>query len=232
MTDFIEGNLLFEFDERWTPVLHWDRHDAYHKGIRRCEAGKAVDFIGVFDNKLPFLIEVKDFRIFERNRDKIPLPMEFERKVRDTVAALAGTHCHGRHGDCVQIFKTLMDTREPQLVLWHETTDTHSPTHKSNNGVLLDKIKAQLGWIRSAPHVTSRIYGGDIPGLKVTDLGPQRQHRLNELLTTIEARIEGRQFRRDERAIWKIQDTREIGRLDTYFTRIQTAKSLWQLLEG
>src|SRR5215213_1393684 len=126
MTELIEGNLLFDFDERWTLLSHWDRHDAYHRGIRRCEAGKAVDFIGVLDGKLPFLIEVKDFRIFERNPTKIPLAKEFERKVRDTVAALAGAHCHDRAGDCVQIFQALMKTREPRLVLWHETAQTYS----------------------------------------------------------------------------------------------------------
>lgn len=235
MTELIEGNLLFEFDERWTHLSHWDRHDAYRRGICRCEAGKAVDFIGILDNKLPFLIEVKDFRIFERNPDKIPLAREFERKVRDTIAALAGTHCHRQPEDCTQIFQALMKTREPHLVLWHEAADTYFPTHRSGNGVLLRDIKSQLQWIRSAPHVTSRAIGGnEIPGLKVTDLGPQRQRRLNELLEAIEDRIERDNLIRDQKAIWKILDTRETGKLDTYLTRVRAAKTkdLWKVLKN
>ncbi len=231
MTDFIEGNLLFRFNERWSHLSHWDRHDAYHHGMRRCESGKAVDFIGVLDQKVPYLIEVKDFRIHERSAAKIPLPREFERKVRDTIAALAGTHCHGRPPDCADIFQTLIKTRKPHLVLWRETTDNFSRAHLADSTFLLAEIQRQLQWIHSVPYVTSRmIDGGEIPGLKVSDLGPERLAHLNKLLEAIEGGICRGQFSRDEKAIWKIQDTLEIITLDRILSRVPTARSIRQLL--
>ena len=231
MTDFIEGNLLFRFDERWSCLSHWDRHDAYYRGIRRCESGKAVDFIGVLDRKVPYLIEVKDFRIHERSAAKLSLPCEFERKIRDTIAALAGTHCHGKPPDCADVFQTLIKTRKPHLVLWRETADIFSRTHLSENSILLAEVKRQLQWINSVPYVTSRmIRDGDLPGLKVSDLGPERLAHLNELLQAIEDGICRGQFRRDEKAIWKIKDTLEIVTLDRIFSRVSTARSIRQML--
>lgn len=231
MTEFIEGNLLFKFNDRWSHLSHWDRHDAYQHGIRRCESGKAVDFIGVLDQKIPYLIEVKDFRIHERSYTKIPLAREFERKVRDTIAALVGTHCRGKPADCTEIFQTLIKTRAPHLVLWRETTDVFAKAHLSANAVLLEEIRREFQWIRSVPHVTSRMTGeGEVPGLKVSDLGPERLIHYNNLRDAIEDGICTGQFRRDEKAIWEVLNTREIVELDRILKRVPSARSIRQLL--
>ncbi len=229
MKDLIEGNLLFEFGNRWSEVSHWDRHDAFLHGMHYSRAGKAVDFIGILDGKVPFLIEVKDFRICPRNPAKPPLSEEFECKVRDTVAALAGAHCHDRNPDCIQVFKTLFDQRKARVVLWHEPhrAPTSSRHAQADAGILVTEINGHLRWIRAATSVTylADDYPSALPDVKVSDLGPARQDRLR----TLYANLEARNLTLEGKARWRIEDTRDLRKLDTYINRSQTVNSIWQL---
>jgi len=231
--EFIEGNLLFEFSERWSELSHWDRHDAYLHGMHYSRAGKAVDFIGILDGKVPFFIEVKDFRISPRNRAKPPLAEEFECKVRDTVAALTGAHCKDRDPDCAKIFKTLLTTRKPNVVLWHEPhrAPNSQKSAQADAGILVAEIRGHLRWIPTAPSVTylADNYNISLPGVRVSDLGPVRRDRLRALYQSIEDRSPVLTL--EEKARWQIESTRDIQTLETYIARCQTASSIWQLFK-
>jgi hypothetical protein len=70
MTRIEEGYLAFEFGERWR-VLKLDEHQYYRKHIGKIDETKAVDFVGIFDDKKLYFIEVKDFRGYRiENKDR------------------------------------------------------------------------------------------------------------------------------------------------------------------
>ena len=118
---FVEGNLLFEFGALWTKVFRWDRHPAYLDGMGRSHEGKAVDFIGILEDRLPYFIEVKDYRGHTRVDSKGPLEHEFELKFRGTAAALLGAHCREKKDEeCIRVFEALIKSQKPWLVLWLE----------------------------------------------------------------------------------------------------------------
>ena len=61
MPRFEEGVLAFEFGERWK-IFKLDEHSDYRERIGKIEGTKAVDFLGILDERELYLIEIKDFR--------------------------------------------------------------------------------------------------------------------------------------------------------------------------
>lgn len=90
MTTITEGQLTFEFDKSLS-VLKYDESSYYQNQFQnKCHTGnKAVDII-VCDKKELWLIEIKDFRMDDRNPDKMPFANELSKKVRDSLAGIFG----------------------------------------------------------------------------------------------------------------------------------------------
>lgn len=90
MTTITEGQLTFEFDDGLL-VSKYDESSYYQNQFQnKCHtANKAVDII-VCHKKDLWLIEVKDFRVGDRNPDKLPLEQELSQKVRDSLAGIFG----------------------------------------------------------------------------------------------------------------------------------------------
>lgn len=90
MKTITEGQLAFEFDDGLL-VSKYDESSYYQNQFQnKCHtANKAVDII-VCDKKDLWLIEIKDFRIGNRNPDKLPLEQELSQKVRDSLAGIFG----------------------------------------------------------------------------------------------------------------------------------------------
>jgi hypothetical protein len=61
MTRIKEGYLVFEFGDKWR-VLKFDEHPDYENISGIVNGTKGVDFIGIFNEKTLYFIEVKDFR--------------------------------------------------------------------------------------------------------------------------------------------------------------------------
>jgi hypothetical protein len=171
---FVEGNLLFEFGERWTTLFRWDRHPDYLGGMGKTHGGKGVDFVGILDERVPYLIEVKDFRYHMRDPEKISPQHEFELKIRATVAALVGVRWQEPPRECVVAFEALRASRRPRLVLWQEDA---RPGHGggpqaarlggSSAAVLTDQIKKNMTWLDADTIVTSSAddeYHKAVPG--------------------------------------------------------------------
>lgn len=95
MTRFKEGFLDFVFGERWQ-ILKLDEHKDYRLRIGKLESTKAVDFIGILDQKELYLIEVKDLRGDRiANKDRLlkgQLAIEIAQKVKDSVACIVGAY--------------------------------------------------------------------------------------------------------------------------------------------
>lgn len=91
MTRIEEGYLLFEFGDKWR-VFKFDEHPDYKKISDIVNGTKGVDFVGIFNEKTLYFIEVKDFRGDRiKNKDRISkgeLLIEVAQKVRDSIACI------------------------------------------------------------------------------------------------------------------------------------------------
>jgi hypothetical protein len=222
-TRFVEGNLLFEFGDRWTSLFRWDRHPEFTRGMAKTHGGKAVDFIGIYQAR-PFFIEVKDFREHARAPDKEPLEYEFELKVRATVAALFGLRW-GDSGNCLKAFEALRASHMPSLVLWHEEAQParrKGPAAESDSraaaAMLTDKIKKNMNWIEARTIVTSSSdhnYRLAVPDVEVTSLPSGRKKKAEEVVETLEAR--GKSVPNEVR--WQIEDCLDLADLDRLIER-------------
>lgn len=236
---FVEGNLLFEFDgARWTTLLRWDRHPDYLNRINGTYRGKAVDFVGILDDKVPFLIEVKDFREHARDPEKTLSPQqEFELKIRTTVAGLFGLRRQRPPGESVVVFKALHDYWKPRLVLWQEDAPPRPRDVSravrlagSSAGVLRDQIKKQLRWLEADTFVTSSVEGDYptvVPGLVVKKLPPERKQKAEELVEI----LQGLNKTISQELRWKIDDCETEAELDDLIARAPTVRDPWNLFK-
>jgi hypothetical protein len=177
---FVEGELLFEFDELWEPITSWDKHPAYQNGIREMDKGRAVDFIGVYDDKFIYLIEVKDYRLHKRKKVESPLT-EFELKVRNTVAGLVGSGRREHYSsECLPYIEALLKPQKFKLILifWIEQPRfsgmpdaTRRKRLAAGAGIAMRQAKTRVKWLDArAFNVSQDDYKPWVPGLTIKNL--------------------------------------------------------------
>lgn len=230
---FVEGNLLFKFDDdRWKPLFRWDKHAEYRNGMKDATwRGKAVDFVGVLDRKVPFLIEVKDFRDHARNEDKMSIEHEFELKVRSTVAALFGLHRRKPRSECAEAFEALRSKEQVRLVLWQEGALERPRHHRSTPsggdfaGTLSDRLKRTMRWLDADTIVMSSSSNYRRFGLEVDNLPPSRKQKAEEVVAILK-----------ERALEvppdigdRIEGIEREDELDALIERARTVRVAWKL---
>lgn len=92
---FEESDLVFEFGSHWQ-VFQFDKHHDYQNMKDVLEQTKGIDFLGIYDNRELYLIEVKNFRGYRiENRDRLlrgELAIEVAQKVRDSLACIIGAY--------------------------------------------------------------------------------------------------------------------------------------------
>jgi penicillin-binding protein-related factor A (putative recombinase) len=64
MKEFIESSIRFEFDERNWDICQYDASSSDFRNKVHLSETKAVDFIGVYNNKTLILFEIKSFKGF------------------------------------------------------------------------------------------------------------------------------------------------------------------------
>lgn len=235
---FVEGELLFEFDEKlWNPLESWDKHAAYRTGIREINKGKAVDFIGVYDNRMIYLIEVKDYRHHKRKK-KISLWDEFELKVRNTVAGLVGSARREEHaGVCAPFLTSLLSSHELKLVYWVELPPLSNalPAIKKRRlaaaGFAERQTTKLMKWINARAFSVSQEdeYERLVPGLKVQNLPRKRK----ELAGAIEQRLRSRGILvRGEDAPRRISNEHDLEMLEAWLERAATVSTVEELFIG
>lgn len=62
MSDFQESGISFKFSSPQWAVVKYDEHLAHKKVSNALQPTKAVDFLGIHDNRQLFLVEVKNYR--------------------------------------------------------------------------------------------------------------------------------------------------------------------------
>jgi hypothetical protein len=166
-----EDNLLFKFnDEFWSCVLKYDDKDdkgrpmlAEYLNVYKATFGcKAVDFIGILEQKNLVLIEIKDFRNNETtNKVRVisgELSTEIATKVRDTIAAIVGANrtSETRESDCFKQYFSLLASlkKEIYVVLWCE--GEFSKQFKAANYNQIKDLKEKLSWLTKRVYVSNR----------------------------------------------------------------------------
>jgi hypothetical protein len=178
----VEGDLCFDFDQKWTCVVAWDGHPAFREGMAKVDGGRSVDFIGVHESMGIYFIEVKDYRLHRGgHRTKKEEPwVEFERKVRSTVASLMGAYRARRYEDaCNPIMRALVDHQQLRLVFWLEEPahsrileTTAEKRRRAGASFYVQKFKSYFKWLnaRVIPTSSTEDYEKVLPGMRVISL--------------------------------------------------------------
>jgi hypothetical protein len=173
-TTLDEGFQRFTFDERWV-VFKYDSAETGYFAIKDAvEATKACDFLGVFEETVAYLMEVKDFRGYRvQNRKRLgkgELAMEVAQKVRDTLAGIV-SGC--RRGDDGYNWRDLVEyltspNRELVIVLCLEDDAVRD---KAKLGVQAELIRQKLSWLRPKVRVVSQgVNPHKLAGVEVRNL--------------------------------------------------------------
>ena len=234
---FIEGELLFEFDEKqWGPLVPWDKHPAYRRGIQAAGRAKGVDFVGVYRGAVIFFIEVKNHQRFKRKKTVSPW-VEFEHKVRDTIAGLVGSSRHDQYGDvCAPFVGALLSRRELRLVYWVELPRLPKNFAATKNrrlalaGFASRKTGSAVKWLGASSFIVSQEdeYKDRVPGLRVTNLPRKRR----ELSNSIVSRLQGRGIIIDGTARHHISQHLDLEDLTAWLERAATVSTVEEMFGG
>jgi hypothetical protein len=193
MTRFEEGDLVFEFGEKWQ-VFKLDEHRDYRERIAKIDETKAVDFVGIFNNEILYFIEVKDFRGHRvENRDrlfkaKLPscqlvngecqfdkgslwLPIELAQKVRDSIACIIGNSNTSSESEFWLPYAKLICNQKIKVILWLEQDLPNNPIerNKVELSIRLKRFKQKLSWLTYNVLICNSNKQG-LPDVKVSNL--------------------------------------------------------------
>ncbi|HAI70223.1 MAG TPA: hypothetical protein DCM38_12410 [Gammaproteobacteria bacterium] len=195
MTRIVEGYLVFEFGEKWR-VFKLDEHRDYREHIGKIDETKAVDFVGIFDNKILYFIEIKDFRghrienkerLLKGNlptcqlvngecqfdKGRLSLPIELAQKVRDSIACIIGScRTSSEPEEWLPYAKWLChQDREIKVILWleHDLPDYPLLRKKVMASISTKIFKQKLRWLTAKVLVCSSDNQG-LPDVKVRNL--------------------------------------------------------------
>lgn len=154
MSRFEAGYLAFEFGNRWH-VLKLDEHPVYRERIEKAEGTKAVDFLGILENRELYFIEVKDFRQFRiENKERLSsgeLAIELAQKVRDSLACIIGAYRISSEIEQWQPYTALLWDRSKvvKVVLWleHDLPPYLPARRKALASVRTNVFKQKLTWL-------------------------------------------------------------------------------------
>ena len=96
MSNFQESGINFKFQSPKWNVVKYDEHLAHKKVSNALQPTKAVDFLGIHDNRQLFLVEVKNYRGHTHDAETQEvlqakgeeLMRRIAVKVRDTIATV------------------------------------------------------------------------------------------------------------------------------------------------
>ncbi len=84
-------------------LSNWMDHSFYRDRLEKIDGTKAVDILGILENKELYFIEIKDFRKYRiENRNRLlkgELFIEVAQKIRDSIACIVCAHRMGNDTD-------------------------------------------------------------------------------------------------------------------------------------
>jgi len=149
-----ESRLNFEFnDSRWSDLVKFDEHTDYKNVKDNVSETKAVDFIGVLNQKSIFYFEIKNFKDYRiENKERLnssaeELTTEIAQKVRDSIACILGGFRNSTN-DKALWNKILEFTANKNIfiILWLEQ-DSNLNNNKTKISDYQLKLKSKLKWL-------------------------------------------------------------------------------------
>lgn len=125
MPTIVEGKLQFSFPNGWRATKYDDWTHYRNQGIKLCGGAKAVDILLLDPSSCSWLLEVKDYRQFQRTKT-VDLGDEIAGKVRDTLAVVAGAQHHASDPAERDFSRRFIQSRRIRVVLHLEQPSTHS----------------------------------------------------------------------------------------------------------
>jgi hypothetical protein len=178
-----EGNLRFEFSARWQ-VVKLDQHVQYRQGIEKLDGTKAVDFVGLFDQRDLYFIEVKDFRGHRiENKQRLrsgELAIEMGQKVRDSLACLVAGCRATTNENLWQPLAQRVVRKDTliRVVLWLEQdlpAQQLQRSQKAQDVIFLKQVKAKVGWLTNRVAVVAlNTITNQLPDVQIYNLPTQK----------------------------------------------------------
>jgi hypothetical protein len=158
---FEESGIRFDFDDTfWSWLCKYDEETDYKK--IKIEYTKAVDFIGILNQRSLVLIEVKNFKGHriankprtENGEDSVEL--EVAQKFRDTFSGIiGGVRSSTHHTERWKNYLSRLANRQCEVhtVLWFEEDKPILPSSvqakriKAKGGTYTDILKTKMNWL-------------------------------------------------------------------------------------
>lgn len=232
---FDERSLRFEFDDRWQMILKWDDHVAYRDGVHRVRGSKAMDFVGLFDQRVIYLIEARDYRRHSREKEEDPLD-ELAQKIRDTIAGLVGSGRRPEHAEQFEpLLKALFNGNKIVVVLWNEqppysrTTEVLRQRDAAGAGFLTERAKVYVKWLRARVIIASQAEQDReiVPGLTVTN----RARKPRELAAAVLKSLDERKIRIDPASRARIATHTDVKLLEAWYERAAMVSTIEELFD-
>lgn len=192
-----------------------------------------VDIVGLYDNRMLFLIEVKDYRFYKRKKPVDPR-IEFESKVRNTIAGLVGACRRREYKDACEPFaRALLDLPDVKLVCWWEERaaggdDTVADKRaRAGASISMKLAKTYVKWMDVRVMVTRRLddYESVVPGLKVPSLDRRRRRHAEDVIE----KLEKRGFKVQDEDRQRILDCLEVETLTSWLERANLVNTVPEL---
>ena len=162
MKQYIESRITFEFDETNWNICQYDVTDGdYRKSVHLSET-KAVDFVGIYNEKSIVFFEIKSFQGYGREKDVKErldnsmenLSIEIAQKVRDTVAVIAGLSRTVPQNPFWKESEKIISDKNKQIIIiaWIEEdiarlSAIEKKRRKTNASTRNGKLKQKLSWL-------------------------------------------------------------------------------------
>ncbi len=159
MSDFQESGINFCFKSSWM-ILKYDDHVAHKKVEKFLKSTKAVDFLGIHNDKLYF-VEIKNYRGHTQDEStKEVLGSKGEElmhriaiKVRDAMASSIGSARFSTNDNefFAKVNQLLLDDNNKIMVIACVELDvSNEKERKAKMGIWQQKLKQKLSWLHAA----------------------------------------------------------------------------------
>lgn len=162
MAKIIQGKLTITFNDYNWVVKKYDNCNAFKNCIGKTQNMKAVDIVGVHNNKIVYLFEMKDYNASEEIKlnkwgNKVDnLTLDLSQKVKDTIIGILATKRNedfrDEHLDL--IVSKFNDNSEFKIIFW---IDGNLFNYDSNFhlSIILANLKRKLSFLNSKVIVTN-----------------------------------------------------------------------------
>lgn len=161
MSKFQESNISFDFKGTTWNIVKYDEHLAHEKVSNVVHPTKAVDFLGIYNDRKLYFIEVKNYKghTGDPNTQDVlkaggeELMRRIAVKVRDTIASAtnAARFSTNESDFFTRINELLLNDAEKIVVIaWIEFDEANKDERKAKMSVWQQKLKQKLSWLHAA----------------------------------------------------------------------------------